>query len=614
MANQKDDRFTFSRPLNILLAIIIFSMIMAFYDWNCNLSVLKYSKPLLTSLTALYILIGFASGAIISIIASIIIPFFNIKPIISLKRFYVYYFFSKFLLLSLVAIVVAESIFVFSGPTPGERFFFPQKNVTKTKKNLIIISVDSLRPSNLECYGYTRVTAPFIDTVAKNGILFKNCVSQSSNALSSYASIFTSKYPFEHKVNNSPNGIRSPECPDIKANPLSDEEKTLADILSEKGYLTAAFISNNCLNTNSKLNKGFDFYNDNFPPFITPYINKLSFLNCFTSIGFIRTENAIRIINKILIPLVNKLYSESFGLPPSIEIPGGKKAEEINAVVFNWLHSYGEYNFFLFINYVDPSYPYDAPEPYTRKFASSNKSNITGYTDKKETKDLSNEDIKSLINLYDGEISYVSSQIEELFEKLELLRIRNNTIVVITSPYGEAFGEHGFLGHERTVYEEAIRTPLIIWAPDTIKQPAIINQYVESIDVMPTVLELLDVKSDKLLSGESLLPLIYNTAPNSAKEFTLSQVTKNDLLTKYDYHYNISSIALRADGWKYILNSPGSDELYDLSKDQSESFNLSLKEIKMTEFLKSQTKLITEGNKKNILPIEDKELLILPGL
>jgi len=116
-------------------------------------------------------------------------------------------------------------------------------------KNIIIVSLDTLRADHLGCYGYAVKTSPNIDALAQKAVRFSNVYSQSSWTLPSHMSFFTSRYPSFHKVLTNEHGL----SPDIK---------TLAEIFKQKGYLTAAFTEGGNMFKVHGFGRGFDIYQE----------------------------------------------------------------------------------------------------------------------------------------------------------------------------------------------------------------------------------------------------------------------------------------------------------------------------------------------------------------
>ena len=112
--------------------------------------------------------------------------------------------------------------------------------------------MDTTRADHIYCYGYEKIRTPRIDAIAQEGVLFEEAFSDQPVTLPSHCSIFTGRYPFHH-------GVR-----DNTIYRLSEENLTLAEMLKEKGYTTAAFVSSYILDRQFGLNQGFQSYNDRF--------------------------------------------------------------------------------------------------------------------------------------------------------------------------------------------------------------------------------------------------------------------------------------------------------------------------------------------------------------
>lgn len=129
-------------------------------------------------------------------------------------------------------------------------FFFTQNcGILKQKPNILLISIDALRADHLGCYGYPRQTSPFIDSLAKEGMVFLNALTPLPATDPSFASLFTSQHPIKHNLLS--NGFR-----------LSDKLETLAEVLQKKEYFTMGAVAVDHLGSKYNFNKGFDVYSD----------------------------------------------------------------------------------------------------------------------------------------------------------------------------------------------------------------------------------------------------------------------------------------------------------------------------------------------------------------
>jgi arylsulfatase A-like enzyme/Tfp pilus assembly protein PilF len=189
--------------------------------------------------------------------------------------------------------------------------------------NLLIITMDTTRADHLACYGHRGIQTPNIDGLARDGVLFANAFTPSPSTLPGHATIMTGLYPYRHGARA--NGSYK----------LPSEQITLAEILKEHGYATAAVISAYVLDGRFGLDQGFDLYDDDL------------------------TEGV------------------QYGAHAFRERP----AEFTNRAIFDWLDVHAGSRFFAWIHYFDPHAPYVAPEPYRTRYAAQPYDGEIAYTD-----------------------------------------------------------------------------------------------------------------------------------------------------------------------------------------------------------------------------------------
>jgi arylsulfatase A-like enzyme len=388
----------------------------------------------------------------------------------------------------------------------------PSKPPANHKMNCLFILIDDLRMDHLSCYGYYRNTSPNIDSLATKGVRFGQAISSSSHTSASVPTIFTSLYPAAH-------GARiSTET----AYGLSPEQITLTSIFTHHGYTTAAFIANNPFVKLSGIDRGFDTYFDG------NIFAKLPTYSIFFQ----------KIVRKFLVRDL--------------------RAENLNKIVMKWLKKNYQNPFFLYIHYMDvhyPMLPYKEQIKLLEEQAKLDSAKFKGYhfRNKEDA-----EKLYSIISRYDGDIRYLDTHIGRLLNYLKSLSLSEETVVIIAADHGEEFQEHGSIGHGAHFYDEVIRVPLIFYMPTRIQRPAIISQQVGTIDIMPTILDLLDIPAPSLIQGRSLVPLISGISTNGER-----------------YIFGGQGSFVRTTDWKLIFNKETSSyELYDLKSDPDEQNNL----------------------------------------
>jgi arylsulfatase A-like enzyme len=376
------------------------------------------------------------------------------------------------------------------------------------RANVVVIALDTLRADHLGCYGYQRGTSPNIDHFASESFVFESAIAAAPWTAPALISIMTSLYPAVHGVRDTPHQWR-----------MSDRVTTLAEILKARGYTTAAFTEGGYARGDFGLDQGFDLYPAN-PEDTTDDHSILG--------------QASRIVAN-------------------------------TDRTLDWLRTQGEQPFFLFFHTYEIHAPYRAPDECVRRFVPEfdevaeheavrriiESWNATRTIDcesyrtmtlhrrrchtfaelpKMDERWKSHERAKELgcgtpelfqdavfqdhlLGLYDGGIVHADEQVERLFSELRARRMLENTIVVIVSDHGEGLGQHDELEHGTVLYPEILRVVLMMRVPESLRRglpaPGHVEPLVRTVDVVPTLLELLGIRDKSLpLQGRSLLPLM----------------------------------------------------------------------------------------------------------
>lgn len=374
---------------------------------------------------------------------------------------------------------------------------------------IILYVLDSLRADHLSCYGYERLTSSNIDKLAQEGVIFENAYSQSTWTRCSAASILTGTYPSTHQTRT-------------RSDILPPQITTLPKLLQKRKFKTAGFSAMGNVSTIMGFDNGFDEFYDLYKE---PSLFKIR-----------QTSNATR----------EKLYNETNS---EIVLP---LAEDLNNFVLPWLKINHNPNFFLFIWSIDTHDPYFPPKEFEKFINYNYEGSIDGVRGLKKVKSTKrHEYINHLINLYDSEIYYNDYQIGNLIEELKKLDIYDDTMFIVTSDHGKSWNDYnrGVFGHGGFPYEEVIRVPLIIKFPYSRNSGRKVSGFVQLIDIVPTILSLLDSGSDDVsnnIQGVSLLPLIERQIPINEYVYSENQME----ITKATY------ISIRSNEWKYVLTLP----------------------------------------------------------
>jgi arylsulfatase A-like enzyme len=447
--------------------------------------------------------------------------------------------------------------------------------------NVILVSLDTLRADRLGMYGYERNTSPHLDRRVEKAIIFENHFVNGYFTLPSHMSIFTSTYPLAHHINE----VRSEINGHVPI--LSPDIPTMAEILKGHGYHTLwiAPLNSTYLDFERGFERGFDAYyasmfwgtreldygvleqamassnNTKFFWFVhsyvdhTPYIYPEPFNSKFTD-G--------RYAGKIPLKMAT-LAQGQFNMVHSEYMKNSTfLANEINALN---IPDIWKSTLLLSLEKNDP-------QPYLELagtdvmmhslIMNSRKALLTTVFEKTVTFNLSREDISQLRGGYDNGVSYADHLLEEMLGILERKGMLNNTLIIITSDHGEDLYEHGRLFHD-TFYDTVSHAPFIVISPSFDRQIRV-NSLSEGVDILPTVLSLLNLSSPSSLQGKSQLKVLRNEV----------------LPSNFVYGYSQGNIYIRSKEWKYIKNRDGSGELYHLPTDPGEHENLIAGETKGT--------------------------------
>ncbi len=408
------------------------------------------------------------------------------------------------------------------GPAPG-----PQE-----RPNVLLITVDTLRPDHLGCYGYPRSTSRSIDTLARRGVVFRQAITAAGRTVQSFPSILTGVYPMVH-------GLRY----EGQSFEVMKGRLTLTRVLKENGY--ASFAVTQGLNVG--LHYDFDLYDPDI------YLD----------------------------PEGKKVY-----LPARSDSDASRKA-------VNWLRGRKrkEAPFFLWMRYNAPHWPYNAPAPYTEMFDPDYRGPhvfneeagpgvergdiIFGKTR------LPARQVAHAVAHYDGEVACADHAVGELLGALQAMGLLERTLVVLTADHGESLGEHDYyFEHGAYLYDPTVRVPLIITYPPSLPAGTVVPTQARTIDIVPTVLGVLGIPIPAGLQGQSLVPRMHGTG-RRAGPFAYSESGRN--FYKENPRQHVNGVAgkwrmLRSDRFKLILIPAASGgpiwEFYDLESDPGETTNV----------------------------------------
>jgi len=377
--------------------------------------------------------------------------------------------------------------------------------------NVLLISIDSLRADRLGCYGQTRETSPALDQLAADGVRFARAYSPTSWTLPSHVTLLSGLSQEQHQVL-------------LVTDRARDGSLALPAALSEQGFQTVGFYSGPFLHPTYGFAQGFDEY-------ISCQGKKTATLK-----GYPAWEQSHH-------DRTNNILLEKFEL---------------------WARERARKPFFAFVHLWDVHYDYIPPEPFASMFDMDYAGELNGRAIAGHgfPLDATTRDVEHLLALYDGEIRYTDATIARILAALRRGQLLDDTLVVVTADHGDEFLDHGGKGHQHTLYDELVHAPLIIWAPGRLPSGRVIETPVALEDVVPTILDILDLPADREFDGRSLLPLIEDRdlPPRPVLSVLYHPITPQ-----------ISSASIRDDRRKVLYTQPGQRWVeFDLTTDPRE--------------------------------------------
>ena len=339
-------------------------------------------------------------------------------------------------------------------------------------QGVVLVMVDTLRRDHIGAYGYPRPTTPSIDRLAREGAIFRDCVGQATWTKVAAPSLLTSLYPSAHTVADFPDRLPS-------------AANTLAEAYRAAGYATLSLSSILFTGRFSNLHQGFEEVHED---------------SSLTDRGSTKTSREY----------VDRL------LP--------------------WLEAHRDVPFFVFLHVADPHDPYKPLPPYDTMWADASRTEAHERRVAEVRKRIADPLLRNMgvgmptredlvraavdpedyigheRDWYDGSIRGLDAEIGRLVERLRALGLDRRTLVAFTADHGEEFLEHGRMLHGQSVYGELTRVPLVFYGGGVPRPGLVIDEPVRSIDLMPTLLHLFDLRAPAHLQGQSLVPLLRAAA------------------------------------------------------------------------------------------------------
>ncbi len=390
-------------------------------------------------------------------------------------------------------------------------------------KRVILVILDAASALHASAYGYARPTTPFLQRLASRGVRFERVYAPAAYTIASSAAILTGLYPERTGVT-------------MRETSLGEQVPTVAGRFHAVGARTCAVVAN----PNAALEYG-------------------------ALREFDEVHEVFRDRTRVLDP----------------EVPRARSmfAEVLNDLVVDFLSRNSGTPAFVYLHELPPHHPYLAPPPFRGMFASAESGDLIGTWKSIYTRlrlGLDDGERSFARDRYDEHYRYADDGLSKLVDALARAGLDDDTLLVITADHGEAFGEHGQMLHNTTVYEEMVRVPLVIRPPARwALEPRVLRTPVSTVDLLPTLASLArrgelprpeagsDRQADPAVDGIDLSDSIVNGVEPPARLLTSRSIE------------SWGRQAIVDASWKYIDDPHERDvELYDLALDPGETRNV----------------------------------------
>ncbi len=383
------------------------------------------------------------------------------------------------------------------------------------RPNILLIMVDAMRPDRLGTFGASRETSPRIDRFAKEAVVFEDVTAQSSRSIRSIPSMMTGRYPSQIAYGE-----------EYLYPSLLEENVTVAELLREDGYTTGVAIGTDYFRRVKGFFQGFEHVIQG-----RAYRSKRDFV----------ADQIIELLDRVG-QRPRTVAGDAGVQPDSGALDGGMGDASLAASSFESDAPKRAKPWFLWAHLFNVHEPYLKGGPASR------------FGDRP-------------IDKYDTEIRLADEQVGRLLDELSARGILNDTVVILASDHGEAFGEHGTTGHSRSLYQEETSSVLMLRVPGVY--PKRMKEPVALMDLGPTMLNFAQVHFPKNVPARSLLPLMTREAVAARKRLIFSEVMPDGM-------FPFDQKAVRRGHEKLIWwQREGMFQLYDLIQDPEEKDDLS---------------------------------------
>jgi len=342
--------------------------------------------------------------------------------------------------------------------------------------SVLLITIDTLRPDRLSCYGYQARQTPHLDALAGDGVLFERALCDVPWTTGSMASVMTGRYASHHLLR-------------LSTERLSDASVTLAEVLREHAYATGAIIGSFPLASIYNLNQGFQTYDESFDRPMAPGPPEEP----------LRDEHGRALQIKKVPPVLNaepeamqRYFAEK------VSNDACRPDNEVTDRAIAWLQEHRDDKFFLWVHYFGPHERVNLFETWQQQSP-------------------------RVIAEYDRDLAFTDAQVGRLLDGIDRLGLREHSLVVLHADHGQSLGENDYVGHGDNLYQPSLHIPLLMRFPGRLAAGARVGLQAQNVDILPTILGLVGIDAQLPLDGTDLSPHLRAGASVPANTLAYSE-------------------------------------------------------------------------------------------
>lgn len=396
-------------------------------------------------------------------------------------------------------------------------------------RSVLLITLDTTRADHLHCYGYPLPITPALDGIAARGVLFERAYAPMGQTLPSHATLFTGLWPREHGA------LENHFL-------LGDDVTTIAEDLADRGYVTAGVVGTRVLDADTGIAQGIDQWDEDD----------------------MRREGGKKFAERKAGEVVDRTlaWADRLLASPDADRP-----------------------YYLWVHFFDPHLPFEAPEEFRARVDDAVVAGLVttlGPRFRRMGEPPNTDDLPRLHTYwadYAAEVAYTDHQLGRLLDGLGARGLLDDTVVAVVGDHGEGMVEHGVRTHGVSLYDEVMRVPFLLAAPDGELAGTRVDEPVSIRDVRATLWAMAAGSGDAAGAGGEgdLWGELRGRGAVRPRPVFLERphYTDDKLRSRTNSFYTEGRmpgemLAVVAEGHKLVLNPDGETWLFDLSPDDAD--------------------------------------------